>query len=89
MFEQIFVAAESGRDNLVDIDVAAWQWVALLAIILAMLLIDLLVVHREAHEVDTREAAIESIVWISCGVAFTVGDFEQELVMDLQQHSRG
>ena len=71
MLEQIFVAAESGRDNLVDLDVAAWQWVVLLAIIFAMLLIDLLVVHREAHEVATREAAIESIVWISCGVAFT------------------
>ena len=71
MFEQILVSAESGRENLVDIDVAPWQWGALLAIIFVMLLIDLLVVHKEAHEVETREAAIESIVWISCGVAFT------------------
>ena len=30
-----------------------------------MLLVDLLVVHKEAHEVSTKEAAIESVVWIS------------------------
>lgn len=72
MLTDIFLAAdEKGRDNLVDIDVAAWQWFALLATIVVMLLIDLLVVHKEAHEVDTKEATIESIVWISCGLAFT------------------
>ena len=43
----------------------------LLAIIVVMLLIDLLVVHREAHEVKTKEAAIESAVWIGCGLAFS------------------
>ncbi len=31
-----------------------------------MLLVDLLVVHHEAHEVKTKEAAIESAVWIGC-----------------------
>lgn len=68
----IFLAAEDkGRENLVDIDVEPWQWIALLAIIVVMLLIDLLVVHKEAHEVETREAAIESVVWVSCGLAFT------------------
>ena len=72
LIKQSFVAAEaSGRGKLVDIDVAAWQWGALLAIITVMLLVDLLVVHKEAHEVDTKEAAIESVVWISCGLAFT------------------
>ncbi len=72
MLTDIFLAAEEkGRDKLVDIDVAPWQWGALLAIIVVMLLIDLLVVHKEAHEVETREAAIESIVWVSCGLAFT------------------
>ncbi|NND73634.1 MAG: TerC family protein [Ilumatobacter sp.] len=71
MLTQLFVTAEKGRDNLVDLDVAAWQWLALLVIITAMLLVDLLVVHKEAHEVGTREAAIESAVWIGCGIAFT------------------
>jgi tellurite resistance protein TerC len=63
--------ADKRKENLADIDVAAWQWAALLGIIVVMLLIDLLVVHKEAHEVGTKEAAIESVVWISCGLAFT------------------
>ena len=71
VLNSIFVAAEKGRENLVDLDVELWQWGVLLGVITAMLLVDLLVVHKEAHEVETREAAIESIVWISCGVAFT------------------
>ena len=54
----------------VDLDVAAGWWVALLAIISALLLVDLLIVHRESHEVKTREAAIESAVWISIGLTF-------------------
>lgn len=67
-----FLAAESSRaDRFADIDVAAWQWITLLVVIMAMLLVDLLVVHREAHEVQTKEAAIESAVWIGCGLAFT------------------
>ena len=28
--------------------------------------------HREAHEVNAREAAIESTVWISIGDAFSL-----------------
>ena len=38
---------------------------------LALLLVDLVVFHKEAHDVKTREAAIESIVWVSIGLAFT------------------
>ncbi len=66
------IAADSSKSNFVDVHVELWHWGALLAVILVLLLIDLLVVHREAHEVDTREAAIESAVWISCGLAFSL-----------------
>ncbi len=66
------LAAESGRANFVDLDVAAWHWVVLIGLIIVLLLVDLLVFHREAHEVNTREAAIESTVWISIGVAFSL-----------------
>ena len=44
----------------------------LLALIVALLMIDLLVVHKEAHKIETKEAAIESAVWISCGLAFSL-----------------
>jgi tellurite resistance protein TerC len=66
-----FLAESARSENLADITVAGWQWAVLVGLIVLLLLIDLLVVHREAHEVKTREAAIESAVWISIGLAFT------------------
>ena len=71
MSSSVLAAESSGRTNFVDLDVHLWQWAVLPAVIAVMLLVDLLVVHKEAHEVETKEAAIESVVWISCGVAFT------------------
>jgi len=65
------LAAESSKANFAELDVEPWHWAVLLAVIAAMLLVDLLVVHREAHVVHTREAAIESAVWIACGLAFS------------------
>ena len=53
-------------------DVPAWLWPAFLAGIAAMLLVDLLVLHREAHEVSLREATITSAAWISIGLLFTL-----------------
>jgi tellurite resistance protein TerC len=66
------LAAEGGSGNFVDLNVHAWQWAVLLGLIVGLLLIDLLVFHREAHEVSTKEAAVESAVWISIGVAFSL-----------------
>jgi TerC family integral membrane protein len=66
------LAAEGGGGNFVDLNVHAWQWAVLLGLIVGLLLIDLLVFHREAHEVSTKEAAVESAVWISIGVAFSL-----------------
>jgi tellurite resistance protein TerC len=53
-------------------DVPIWAWAAVVGAILAMLLLDLLVFHRNAHEVTTREAAISSAVWVSIGLTFGV-----------------
>ena len=53
-----------------QIDVEWWAWVALFALIFALLLLDLLVFHRRAHAIRTKEAAIESAVWIGIGLAF-------------------
>ncbi len=64
-------AAESSGSNFVDLDIALWQWGALLAFIVALLVVDLLLVHRKPHEIHFKEAAIESSIWISIGVSFT------------------
>ena len=57
------------RSKFVDIDVPAGAWVALVAAIVAMLAIDLYR-HRQAHAPTAKEAAVESIIWVTCGLAF-------------------
>ena len=65
------VSAGAGSSSAkVDLTVEGWHWPVLLGVIGAMLLIDILVVHRNAHEIHTKEAAIESAVWISVGLLF-------------------
>jgi tellurite resistance protein TerC len=64
----VLAAERSG--NFVDVTVHPWQWMILLGLIVGLLLLDLLVFHREAHEISTKEAAIESAAWISVGVGF-------------------
>ena len=51
-------------------DVALWVWGALIAGILAMRAVDLFL-HRDAHVIGVREAAIWSLIWVA--VAVTVG----------------
>lgn len=67
----LFAAAESPSDNFVSFDVPFWVWLALIAAIVIMLVVDLLLVHRTPHEISIKEAGIESAVWISIGLAFT------------------
>ena len=50
--------------------VPVWAWAAFLAFVLAMLALDVLVLHRRAHEVSLREAGVWSAVWIVIGLGF-------------------
>jgi tellurite resistance protein TerC len=50
-----------------------WLWAGFNAFVLAMLAVDLLVFHKEAHEVRVREAATWSLVWIALALLFGVG----------------
>ncbi|MEO8322822.1 MAG: TerC family protein [Actinomycetota bacterium] len=52
--------------------VELWVWVAFVAFILAMLALDLFFLHRDAHVVAFREAAIWSAVWVTLGLSFGV-----------------
>jgi tellurite resistance protein TerC len=49
--------------------VPLWAWFAVLAVILAMLAVDLFA-HRRAHVIGVREAAVWSGVWVVTGVGF-------------------
>lgn len=50
-------------------DVPVWAWFAVLGVILAMLVLDLFM-HRDAHVISVKEAAVWSAVWVAFGVAF-------------------
>jgi len=47
-----------------------WMYGGFLAFVLAMLALDLGVFHKTAHKVSLREAAIWSVVWVLCALAF-------------------
>ena len=49
------------------VNVPLWVWIVLLGVIVAMLTVDLLL-HRQAHEIALREAAIWSSIWVSIGL---------------------
>jgi len=51
--------------------VPPWAWATFLAFVIAMLALDVLVLHRRAHEVSLREATAWSAVWIVIGLGFS------------------
>ena len=53
-------------------EVQSWQWGVFVALVAVLLLVDVLVIHRRPHAVSFKEAAIESAVWISIGLSFTL-----------------
>ncbi len=65
----MLLAVEAPTGQFVELDVPAWAWVALVLVILVLLAVDLYR-HREAHAPSPTEAAVESSVWVACGLAF-------------------
>ncbi|MGE3835620.1 MAG: TerC family protein [Acidimicrobiia bacterium] len=64
-------AAAAKADGFASFDTPAWAWVALVGTIAVLLIADLLLVHRTAHVITFKEAAIESAVWVGLGLSFT------------------
>ena len=58
------------NESFASFDVPLWAWIALIGAIAAMLIFDLLAVHKTAHVITIKEAAIESTIWISIGLLF-------------------
>nr|MBA2625605.1 TerC family protein [Acidimicrobiia bacterium] len=68
----MLLAAEEASEAIeLGLSVPAWAWAAFIALIAVLLIADLLLVHRTAHVITLREAAIESAVWITLGSSFT------------------
>ena len=66
------LADATSKTNFADLHVEAWVWGVFLAVVVALLVLDLLLVHKTAHVISTKEAAIESTIWISLGLSFTL-----------------
>jgi tellurite resistance protein TerC len=63
--------ASAGTDALkLGLHVEPWEWAAFVALIVTLLLGDLFLFHRDAHEITVRGAAIESAIWIALGLGF-------------------
>lgn len=48
-----------------------WLWLGFTALVVILLVLDLGVFHRHAHEVTLREASLWTVVWITLGLSFT------------------
>jgi len=51
-------------------DVPAWAWAAFAGFVLAVLALDLFVLHRRARQVSLAEAGAWSAVWVALGLGF-------------------
>lgn len=71
VFLEVGVQATSAP-VLTRFDVPLWLWISFLAGMAGLILVDLLVIHRQAHEISAREAIVSSAIWIAIGVAFTL-----------------
>lgn len=65
------LAAAASSGNFASFHVPTGVWLAFAFGVTALLLLDLLLVHRKPHVITFREAAIESTVWIAIGLSFT------------------
>jgi tellurite resistance protein TerC len=52
-------------------DLKIWAYVAFIGLVVVFLALDLGVFHREAHEVAMKEAVTWSVIWLTCGIAFS------------------
>jgi tellurite resistance protein TerC len=50
----------------------AWMWLAFIGIVLALLVFDLGVLHRQSREIEARESLVMSAVYIGLGLAFGI-----------------
>jgi tellurite resistance protein TerC len=53
-----------------DIEVPLWAWAAFVALLAALLSVDLLL-HRGNHAPTARRALTESAAWVACGLTFS------------------
>jgi hypothetical protein len=66
---ELLLLATAAASNPADLKI--WAYVAFIGLVLVFLALDLGVFHREAHEVSMKEAVTWSVIWLTCGIAFS------------------
>jgi tellurite resistance protein TerC len=66
------VIASDARNEFVDLTVPGWAWPASIGVIVLLLLIDILILNRDAHAPSLRRAIVETVAWVAVGVTFGV-----------------
>ena len=66
-----------------------WWWVGFNALVLLLLVVDLGIFHREAHEVKPKEAAIWSGVWITLALLFNLFVYYEFGAQDTTEYLTG
>ena len=61
------MASGTSRTEFVNLDVPGWAWPATIAVIIALLLIDILILNRTEHAPTLRRAVVETIGWVAVG----------------------
>ena len=64
-------SASESASKFASFEVPIWVWAAFVGTIVLLLVVDVLLVHRNPHDISLKEAAIESTVWIALGLSFT------------------
>ncbi len=66
---ELLLLATTATSNPADLKI--WAYVAFIGLVVVFLALDLGVFHREAHEVAMKEAITWSVIWLTCGIAFS------------------
>jgi tellurite resistance protein TerC len=66
---ELLLLATTATSNPADLKI--WAYVAFIGLVVVFLALDLGVFHREAHEVAMKEAVTWSVIWLTCGIAFS------------------
>ena len=75
------LVAASTRSGFVSLSVPWWAWAAVGAFVVALLCVDILVLHRKPTVPTARRAVLETASWLSIGLSFGVVVLDRKSVV--------
>jgi tellurite resistance protein TerC len=79
--DTLFLLAQTAADTAAAVTPAVqasganlkiWAYVGFVGLVILFLALDLGVFHKEAHEVGMKEAVTWSVIWLTCGLTFSI-----------------